>query len=62
MVRVRFAPSPTGYLRIDSARTFILDWINGARAALTGQTVGPSAFTVFAVLGRERVIERLRSL
>lgn len=33
--------------------------INGARAALTGQSVGPSAFAVFAVIGRERAIERL---
>ena len=33
--------------------------INAARAALTGQSVGPSAFAVFAALGRERVIERL---
>jgi len=34
--------------------------INGARAALTGQSVGPSAFTVFVLMGRERVVERLR--
>jgi glutamyl-tRNA synthetase len=34
--------------------------INGARAALTGQSVGPSAFAVFVAIGRERVIERLR--
>lgn len=27
MVRVRFAPSPTGYLHIGSARTFILNWL-----------------------------------
>jgi glutamyl-tRNA synthetase len=33
--------------------------INGARAALTGQPVGPSAFTVFAAVGRERSIARL---
>jgi len=36
--------------------------INGARAALTGQTVGPSAFTVFTAIGRERAIARLGSL
>lgn len=36
--------------------------INGARAALTGQTVGPSAFAVFAVLGRDRVVRRLGSV
>ncbi|MBI1786163.1 MAG: glutamate--tRNA ligase [Acidobacteria bacterium] len=33
--------------------------INGARAALTGQPVGPSAFAVFAAIGRERVVARL---
>ena len=33
--------------------------INASRAALTGQTVGPSAFAVFVCIGRERVIERL---
>lgn len=27
MVRVRFAPSPTGYLHIGSARTFIFNWL-----------------------------------
>jgi glutamyl-tRNA synthetase len=35
--------------------------INGARAALTGQTVGPSAFHVFTAIGRERSIARLRA-
>ena len=34
--------------------------INASRAALTGQPVGPSAFAVFACLGRSRVIDRLR--
>ncbi|MDQ2841853.1 MAG: glutamate--tRNA ligase [Acidobacteriota bacterium] len=34
--------------------------INASRAALTGQSVGPSAFAVFVCIGRERVIERLR--
>ncbi|MCC7155193.1 MAG: glutamate--tRNA ligase [Bryobacterales bacterium] len=34
--------------------------INGARAALTGQTVGPGVFHVFTAVGRERTIERLR--
>ena len=33
--------------------------INASRAALTGQSVGPSAFAVFATLGRDRVIQRL---
>ncbi|MGH9720336.1 MAG: glutamate--tRNA ligase [Bryobacteraceae bacterium] len=33
--------------------------INGARAALTGQAAGPSAFAVFAAIGRERAAARL---
>jgi glutamyl-tRNA synthetase len=33
--------------------------INAARAALTGQSVGPSAFAVFALIGRDRAIARL---
>jgi glutamyl-tRNA synthetase len=36
--------------------------INGARAALTGQTVGPSAFAVFMAVGRDRVLGRLRGV
>ena len=36
--------------------------INGARAALTGQSVGPSAFKVFTLIGRDRVLERLAGL
>src|ERR1700754_1382820 len=27
MIRARFAPSPTGYLHIGSARTFIFNWL-----------------------------------
>ena len=34
--------------------------INASRAALTGQSVGPSAFLVFELIGKERVLERLR--
>ena len=34
--------------------------INAARTALTGQSVGPSMFDVFAVIGRERSAQRLR--
>ncbi len=36
--------------------------INGARAALTGQSVGPSAFHVFTAIGKERVIKRLTAV
>jgi glutamyl-tRNA synthetase len=34
--------------------------INATRVALTGQAVAPGLFDVMAVLGRERVLERLR--
>src|SRR3989442_14241791 len=27
MIRVRFAPSPTGFLHIGSARTYIFNWL-----------------------------------
>lgn len=36
--------------------------INGARAALSGQSVGPSAFAIFTILGRDCVIDRLRKV
>ena len=36
--------------------------INASRAALTGQSVGPSAFAVFICIGRDRVIQRLRKV
>jgi glutamyl-tRNA synthetase len=35
--------------------------INAARTALTGQAVGPSMFEVFALIGRERSVRRLRA-
>ncbi|MBA2733961.1 MAG: glutamate--tRNA ligase, partial [Acidobacteria bacterium] len=35
--------------------------INAARTMLTGQSVGPSMFEVFDVIGRERSTRRLRS-
>ena len=35
--------------------------INGSRAALSGQAVGPSAFAVFELLGKDRVVRRLRA-
>lgn len=34
--------------------------INGSRAALSGQAVGPSAFHLFVAVGRERAIARLK--
>lgn len=36
--------------------------INGSRAALTGQTVGPSVYHVFTAIGRDRTIARLGSV
>jgi len=36
-------------------------FINGSRTMLTGQSVGPSMFDVFEIMGRKRSIERLRS-
>jgi glutamyl-tRNA synthetase len=35
MLRVRFAPSPTGFLHIGSARTFIFNWLYARRNAGT---------------------------
>src|SRR5205823_2496040 len=34
--------------------------INAARTALTGQSVGPSMFQIFELLGRDRATRRLR--
>ncbi len=34
--------------------------INGVRAAVTGQTVGPGLFDVLLIVGREKVVDRLR--
>jgi glutamyl-tRNA synthetase len=36
--------------------------INASRAALTGQPVGPSVFTVFLCIGRERCVARLKGV
>jgi glutamyl-tRNA synthetase len=36
-------------------------FINAGRTMLTGQAVGPSMFDVFAIIGRERSVMRLRS-
>ena len=35
--------------------------INASRTMLTGQSVGPSMFEVFEVIGRDRSVQRLRS-
>lgn len=35
--------------------------INASRTMLTGQSVGPSMFEVFDVIGKDRTVERLRS-
>jgi hypothetical protein len=60
MVRVRFAPSPTGFLHIGGARTYIFNWLFARSQG--GQSVGPSAFAVFATLGCERVVKRLKEV
>lgn len=36
--------------------------INGARGALSGQSVGPSAFEVFELIGKEKTVARLRAV
>ncbi|MBI1355357.1 MAG: glutamate--tRNA ligase [Acidobacteria bacterium] len=36
--------------------------INGARAALSGQSVGPSAFEVFELIGKDKTVARLRAV
>ncbi len=36
--------------------------INGSRVALTGQGVAPSLFAVMAVLGKDRVVKRLKAV
>ena len=36
--------------------------INGSRAALTGQPVGPSAFRVFTIIGKAGCLRRLRAV
>ena len=35
MVRVRFAPSPTGYLHVGGARTALFNWLYARRAGGT---------------------------
>ncbi len=36
-------------------------FINASRTMLTGQSVGPSMFEVFEIIGRERAVQRLQS-
>jgi glutamyl-tRNA synthetase len=36
--------------------------INGSRAALTGHSVGPSAFVVFDLIGQQKTVQRLRAV
>jgi glutamyl-tRNA synthetase len=36
--------------------------INGARAVVTGQAAGPGIFDILAVVGKERVVHRLRNV
>jgi glutamyl-tRNA synthetase len=36
--------------------------VNGARAVITGQVKGPSMFEVFAQIGKQRVVSRLRDV
>ena len=71
--RLRFAPSPTGYLHIGGARTALFSWLwarktggsfilrieDTARVALTGRTASPSLFEVLALLGRDVSLARL---
>ena len=47
--RVRFAPSPTGYLHVGGARTFIFNWLYAR----------PNHGTK-AILGRELCLSRVR--
>lgn len=34
-IRVRFAPSPTGYLHIGGARTALFNWLFAAKTAVS---------------------------
>jgi glutamyl-tRNA synthetase len=45
-----------------SAEETLRDLINGSRVALTGQAVAPSLFEVMALLGKDRVVQRLKSV
>src|SRR4030065_115171 len=44
MVRVRFAPSPTGFLHIGSARTAIFNWLYARHAGGKACQAGAAAF------------------
>lgn len=57
MNRLRFAPSPTGYLHIDSARAFIVNWL------YTHRYGGTMILRIHDTgVGRNPVIERLRKV
>src|ERR1035438_5962743 len=61
MLRVRFAPSPTGFLHVGSARTFIFNWLyarhNGGAMVLrlddtdVGRNTDASVQSIFEGLG-----------
>src|ERR1019366_3214296 len=61
MLRVRFAPSPTGFLHVGSARTFIFNWLyarhNGGAMVLrlddtdAGRNTDASVQSIFEGLG-----------
>ncbi len=49
-----------GYAEENGVKAGLL--INGSRAALTGQSVGPSAFEVFELIGQQKTVRRLRAV
>ncbi len=64
MIRARFAPSPTEYLHIGSAHTFIFNrlYVRRNKGTMVLRIVGPSAFAVFVCIGRERAVRRLEKV
>lgn len=69
MTRVRFAPAPTGFLHIGGARTFLFNSLFARKVG--GQVVlrigdtptrRASAFAIFAALGKQAVVGRLRRI
>ncbi|MGA7234101.1 MAG: glutamate--tRNA ligase family protein [Bryobacteraceae bacterium] len=58
MIRVRFAPSPTGFLHIGSARTFIFNWLYARRPLERAQQyLVPAEVEIgdFSLMRQERV-------